>query len=107
MGVFIFVSRRPSLLVGICVRGHRLRSCAVVFMGHWYGVEVGHWWLVVVYPHGHLHGHVVVVVAVFIIHPVTWHCHIAAVAICVCRGGCEQSLMVGDGRQWTSVTVVT
>ena len=67
------------------------------FMGHWYGVEVGHWWLVVVCPCGCLCHHVVVI-AVFTIHPVMWHCHIAAVVVHVGCGGCEQSLMVGNSN---------
>ena len=29
---------------------------------------------------------------------VTWRCHVAAVVIRVCRGGCEQSMM-GRGRR--------
>ena len=85
------------LMCIIFVHVRHLRSHMVVFMGHWYGVEVGHWWLVVVCPHGCLHYHVVVV-TVFTIHPVMWHCHIAAVVIHMCCGGCEQSLMVGHGN---------
>ena len=80
---FIFVSGRLSLwmhsfsLAGSCVCGHCLCSCVVMFVGCWYGVEVGHWWLVVVCPRGHL---------IFTIHLVTWHCHIAAVVVHVCHG---------------------
>ena len=105
MGAFIFISGHLSLLAafvfigghlhlwvfvllaGVHVHGHCLHSWTIVFVGCWYGVEVGHSWLVVVCPCGHLH-HCVVVVAIFTIHPVMWHCHIAAVVVCVCHGGC-------------------
>ena len=93
---FVLISRHSCLFLGGCV-------ClkAVVFIGGHL-----HSWLVVpsVWCGGGSLWPFALLCYCLTIHPVTWHCHVAGVVIHVCCGGCEQSLMAGDGhgcwQQW-------